>query len=117
MQRIKFFTKNSGNLGLPRWLSFIMVTAFSIPLLALPFIGVKDICEPPLLVLIYPAAFFPLSILYLLRRLMTRYALRVYEDGSSDIIYPFTTVHIPRDRLQALVFETRFIAAVNGDRT
>ncbi len=39
MQRIKFFTKNSGNLGLPRWLSFTVVTAFSIPLFALPFIG------------------------------------------------------------------------------
>lgn len=117
MQRILFATKNPGKLGVPLWIAIVMVVAFSIPLFALPFIRLSDIYETPLLILIYPAAFFPLSLLYLLRRLMTRYALRVYEDGSLDVIYPFTAIHIPRERLQELFFETHFIATVNGNRT
>ncbi len=117
MPNLKFETKNPGSLGLPIWLSVLMVSVFSIPLFAIPLIPLKEVLSTPLLMLLYPIACFPLTVLYVLKRLMTRYALRVYENGDAHIVFPFKTVHLKRGSLREVVVATRFVSAVNGYRT
>ncbi len=59
MEQILFATKNTEKLGVTHWLAIVMAVAFSIPLFGLPFIRLSEIYETPLLMLIYPTAFFP----------------------------------------------------------
>jgi hypothetical protein len=117
MSRVKFEAKNPGSLGLPIWLSFLMVSLFSIPLLLIPMIPISEIVKTPALLVFYPIAVFPLGVLYVLRRLMTRYGLRVYENGDARIEFPFKIVQIKQGTLREIVVQTRFVAALNGYRT
>ncbi len=74
----------------------------------------QEVPESPILLLVYVWAFFPLAVLYVLNRLFRRYGLVVYEDGTADIIYPFSTVRFRAQSLARVFQEQWYVAATKS---
>ncbi len=65
---------------------------------------------PVLLPAAYVLAFFPLGVLFVLRRLMARYALRLHADGAVELVLPFKTHRLPAGSLARVVFSAVGVA-------
>lgn len=114
---VVFEARNPGKLPVPGCLGCLMVAVFGMPALMLPLITWKEVPQNPWLLLVYIGAFFPLGVLYVLKRLMSRYNLRVFQDGSVELVYPFKSVRIPQAELASVVLQSTYVGAIQGPVT
>lgn len=92
--------RNSGQLGVGGCLTSVMLIVFGGMPLMLIAMTVQDIAEAPIsLPIFYLVSFLPLGILYVLWRLMKRYALRIRRDGEVELVLPFKTIRMARGEL------------------
>lgn len=90
MTEVLYQIKNPGELPLPKPIVWLMYVMFSMPLLMIPM-TLTDVPETPGLLLAYPFCFLPLGVLWLLKRLMGRYAITLFHDGRLEVTLPFKT--------------------------
>jgi hypothetical protein len=114
---VLFQTQNQGSFGVSSLLEIFLFMVFAMPAIVLPLFTFHELPETPWVALLYPIGFFPLGVLFVLKRLMTRYALRVYETGAAEIVFPFRTFRIASEDLSRIVLETAYVAAVSSNRT
>jgi hypothetical protein len=114
---VVFEARNPGKLPVPGCLGCFMVGVFGMPAVMLPLMTWKEVPQNPWLLLVYIGALFPLAVLYVLKRLMSRYNLRVFQDGLVEIVYPFKTVRITQAELASVALQSTYVAALNGPRT
>jgi hypothetical protein len=103
--KIVFEIRNRGGLPLPPVVVWIMIAVFSLPLILIPM-TIGEVKAHPTVLLAWVGACFPLGLLYVLKRLFTRFAVALFADGSVRITQPFTTRTIPRERLATIVTKT-----------
>lgn len=105
MAAIIFETGNPGRLGVPAFLAVFMVVIFGMPAILLPATTWDMVPEHPVLLpAVYVLAFFPLAVLFVLRRLMARYAMRLFADGAVELVLPFKTHRLAAANLARIVF-------------
>ncbi len=117
MNALLFHAENKGSLGLPRWILFLMITMFGLPAVVLPLFTWHELGQNPLLVILYIVAWFPLGVMYFLKRLMTRYGLRVYQDGQVEIVYPFSIQRWNVHQMSEVQHKRHFVGATHSYRT
>ncbi len=108
-----FEYKNRWTLGMPRPIQFIMFLVFGFPALV-PLMTWKLVAETPWIIVLWIACCFPLTVLYVLGRLMSRYGLRVFSNGDVEIIFPFSRVSIAGNNLKGIVAERFYVEATKG---
>jgi hypothetical protein len=97
-----FKTQPVEGLPVPMWIAAIMVVSFALPLLVIPM-TFNQVTSNPWVLLFWLAAPFPLTMLYLLRRLFTRFAIALYADGSVEIVQPFSRCTIAAGKLRSVI--------------
>jgi hypothetical protein len=103
IKTVAFQTGNPGKLALPGFATIFMAVVLGFPAVVLPPMTWDLQPEMPILLpVLWIGACFPLAVLYVLGRLMSRYALRVFSDGSIDIVFPFKTVPIDAGKLASV---------------
>ncbi len=112
---VLFKTQPVEGLPVPGWIMAIMVFCFSLPLMVIP-ITIKEVPSNPWILLAWLAAPFPLSVLYVLRRLFTRFEMVLYADGGVHITKPFSQTMIASGQLHSIIALTR-AAHVSGQGT
>lgn len=112
-QTIVYHHQNPIRLGLPWSIQAIMFAVFSIPLM-FPLLTWKLVPEMPWIVLLWPIALFPMGVMYMLARLMSRYGVTVYATGDTLITFPFQRVSIKREQLASIVLEKNYVAATKS---
>ncbi len=112
-----FSYRHPAALGLPLVIQFVMVIAFGMPAVACVLFTIHELPGNPWLLLLYLAAMFPLLVLYVLARLMSRYGLVVFRNGDVDIIYPFSKVSVNAGKLGSIVSDSRYIPAMKSHMT
>lgn len=101
-RRIVFETGNPGRLAVPGLLTVLMTALFGGIAAMLVATTWSLLPANPWLAAVWVAALFPLAVLWALKRLMARYALRVFADGAAEIVLPFKRVHIAPGALTAI---------------
>ena len=98
-----FEVRNSGQLGVGGCLTTWMYVVFGgMPILLVLF-TVQEFSEAPVgLTIFYILSLFPLAVLFVLRRLMARHALRIAGDGSVEVALPFKSIRIAPGDLDSL---------------
>jgi hypothetical protein len=104
--KVLFQTKPVEGLPLPRWILAIMVFSFSLPLMVIP-ITMKLVSSNPWVLVFWVGAAFPLTVLYLLRRLFTRFSMILYSDGGMLLIQPFARLLIAPGQLHSVMAMTQ----------
>jgi len=94
--------RNKGGLPLPGIVQGIMLVVFSFPLIVIPM-TFSEVAKNPKILFFWVAVCIPLTVLYVLRRAFTRFALALFEDGSVRITQPFNTQSISREQLAVIV--------------
>ena len=94
--------RNKGGLPLPGFIQAIMLVVFSFPLIVIP-ITFSEVAKNPKILFFWVAVFIPLTVLYVLRRAFTRFAIALFQDGSVRITQPFNTQSIAREQLAIIV--------------
>ena len=90
-----FEARNTGQLGVGGCLTTWMYVVFSVIPLMLVLFTIGEFSESPIgLSLFYVASLFPLAALFVLRRLMSRHALRIAGDGTVEVALPFKSIRI-----------------------
>ena len=115
--QLVFSARNPGRLPVPGVLGCVMVVAFSLPAVMLVATTWKELPNYPWLAAAWVGSLFPLAVLYVIRRLMTRYNLRLYADGLVEIVFPFKTVRIARGELASVTAQGVYVAAIRARRT
>lgn len=90
MQEPLYQIKNPGELPLPKPIIWLMYAVFSLPLVVIPM-TISSVPESPMILLAWPVCFFPLGLMWALKRLMGRYAITVFHDGRLEVTLPFKT--------------------------
>ena len=110
-----FEARNSGQLGVGGCLTAIMLAVFGGIPLGLVVMTLPEFGEAPVMLSIfYVLSLFPLAALYVLRRLMSRYRLRLERGGTVEVTLPFKTVRIAPGELAA-VRTAEVTAATSGN--
>jgi hypothetical protein len=112
-----FSYRHPTSLGLPIIIQLVMVVAFGGPALACIMFTLQDLPQNPWLVFLYMVACFPLVVLVILARLMSRYALAVYGNGDLEVTLPFSKVTVAAGKLDSIVPESRYVAATKSQMT
>jgi hypothetical protein len=112
---VAFEIRNRGGLPLPAVIQGIMLLVFAMPLIVIPM-TFSEVAKHPMVLLVWLAACFPLALMYVLKRLFTRFAVALYQDGGVRITQPFTTHNISREQLATIVTRTNQ-AHVGGANT
>lgn len=108
---ILYEMRNSGGLGVGGCLTTVMLVVFGgIPLMLVAFTIGEVSEEPVLLPLFWLVSLFPLAALFVLRRLMQRYAVRLRNDGGVELILPFKTIVLEPGELVAVRPDTVNVA-------
>jgi hypothetical protein len=106
-----FEMRNSGDFGVGGCLTIVMLVVFGgipVMLVAMTF---QELSEAPVLLPIFwLVSLFPLAVLYVLRRLMRRYAVRLRHDGTVELILPFKTIRLEPGELVAVRPDTVSVA-------
>ena len=90
-----FRTGRKGGLGVGGCGGWFMLAVFGpLPFALIAFTLSRWHEAPVVLTIFYIASFFPLAVLFVIARLITRYALAVGRDGTVEIVYPFKTVRL-----------------------
>jgi hypothetical protein len=90
-----FEARNAGQLGVGGCLTTWMYVVFSVIPIMLVLFTIGEFSESPIgLSLFYVASLFPLAALFVLRRLMSRHALRIAVDGTVEAALPFKSIRI-----------------------
>lgn len=110
MGEIVFQTGNPGKLPVSGCMAAFMIAMFSIPLFAIPTTFPLLGEHPVLIPFTWLAACFPLAVLYVLARLMGRYALRVGAAGWVEIVFPFRTQRLQPGDFAAIVIQNTSLA-------
>ena len=98
-----FEARNSGQLGVGGCLTAVMLIVFGGIPLGLVAMTVGEIGEAPILLpLFYLVSLFPLAVLFVVRRLMTRYRLRLERGGTVEVTLPFKSVRLAPGELAAV---------------
>jgi hypothetical protein len=108
---VAFEMRNTGDFGVGGCLTAVMLVVFGgmpLMLVAMTFQELGE--EPVLLPIFWLVSLFPLAVLYVLRRLMRRYAVRLRRDGGVELILPFKTIRIERGDLAAVRTDTVNVA-------
>ncbi|MBX3577903.1 MAG: hypothetical protein KF723_11885 [Rhizobiaceae bacterium] len=112
-----FETGNPGRLGVPPAGMILMIVVFGFPAVMLPATTWSLVPEFPIMLpAFYLLALFPLAVLFVLRRLMSRYALRLLNDGTVELVLPFKTIRLSAATLSRVVF-SRAGTANRGQQT
>ena len=114
---VVFETGNRGTLPVPRVIGCLMVVVFGVPALMLVATTWREVPKYPWLIAVYLASLFPFLVLFVVSRLMARYALRVHADGGVDVVLPFKTVRIAKADLAAITLTSTYVAATNARRS
>ena len=69
---------------------------------------------PVALTIFYVLSFFPLAVLFVIGRLISRYALAVERDGTVEIVYPFKTVRLGPTDFSRVVVQTAHLGYNQG---
>lgn len=98
-----FEARNTGQFGVGGCLTGWMYIVFGgIPVM-LVLMTIGDFSEAPVgLTIFYVVSLFPLAVLFVLRRLMARHALRLYRDGAVEAALPFKSTRIAPANLAAI---------------
>ena len=106
-----FEMRNSGGFGVGGCLTTVMLVVFGgIPVMLVAF-TFQEVSEAPVLLpLFWLASLFPLAVLFVLRRLMQRYAVRLERNGTVEVILPFKTIRMAPDELVAVRPDTVNVA-------
>lgn len=94
--------RNKGGLPLPGIIQGIMWVVFSFPLIVIP-ITFSEVAKNPKVLFFWIAVCIPLTVMFVLRRAFTRFAIALFQDGSVRITQPFNTQSISRDQLAVIV--------------
>lgn len=94
-----------------------MLIAFGGPALMLVAMTIHEIREAPWMVLLWPVAFFPFLVVWTLKRLMTRYALRAFNNGDIEIVFPFKRQLIKREQLSSVTIKSRYVQQLQATQT
>ena len=106
-----FEMRNSGDLGVGGCLTIVMLVVFGgIPLMLVAMTWQELDEAPVLLPVFWLVSLFPLGALYVLRRLMRRYAVRLRHDGGVELILPFKTIRLEPGELVAVRPDTVSVA-------
>jgi hypothetical protein len=98
-----FEARNRGGLAVGGCLTAAMLSVFGGMPLILVAMTWQDLEEAPVgLPAFYVVSLLPLAILYVLRRLMMRHALRVRRDGQVELVLPFKTIRMGGEDLAAV---------------
>ena len=90
-----FRTGSKGGLGVGGCGGYYMLAIFGpLPFALIAFTLNRWHEAPVALTIFYVLSFFPLAALYVIGRLISRYALAVERDGTVEIVYPFKTVRL-----------------------
>ncbi len=109
-----FAYRHATSLGLPLIIQVVMIVAFGLPALACILFTLQDLPQNPWLIILYLVACFPLAVLFVLARLMSRYALAVFENGDLEVKLPFSRVTVAAGTLDSIVLESRYVAATKS---
>ncbi len=94
--------RNKGGFPLPGIIQGIMWVVFSFPLIVIP-ITFSEVAKNPKVLFFWLAVCIPLTVMFVLRRAFTRFAIALFQDGSVRITQPFNTQSIARDQLAVIV--------------
>lgn len=98
-----FEAKNAGQFGVGGCLTSWMYIVFGGMPVLLVLMTIGEFSEAPVgLTIFYILSLFPLAVLFVLRRLMARYALRLYRDGAVETVLPFKSIRIAPADLAAI---------------
>ena len=98
-----FEARNTGQLGVGGCLTTWMYVVFSVIPIMLVLFTIGEFSEAPVgLSIFYVASLFPLAALFVLRRLMSRHALRIAGDGTVEVALPFKSVRIAPANLASI---------------
>lgn len=97
-------------------LIWLIGTVFAIPSTALVLFTFHDLNKAPWLAILYLVSLFPLAVLLVLYRLITRYRLRFYSNGVAEIVFPFSTVRLDRENLSQIMIKRHFQPSTNSHR-
>lgn len=90
-----FRTGSKGGLGVGGCGGAFMLAVFGPLPFALIAFTINVWHEAPVgLTIFYILSFFPLAVLFVIGRLISRYALAVERDGTVEIVYPFKTLRL-----------------------
>ena len=110
-QDIAFEMRNTGDLGVGGCLATWMLVIFGgMPLVLVAMTWQELGEEPVLLPIFWLVSLFPLAVLFVLRRLMRRYAVRLRRDGGVEVILPFKTIRLAPAELAAVRTDTVSVA-------
>jgi len=109
---------NPGRLALPGVTVVFMCVMFGLPGIMLVATTWSMLGEyPVLLPLVWLGAAFPVLAVYVLKRLMARYRLRLFDDGAVELDFPFRSVRIGRDELAAIRRRGAYVSQGNVQRS
>ena len=97
-------------------LIWLIGSVFALPSIALVLFTCHELGEMPWLAIFYVVSLFPLAVLLVLYRLMTRYRLRFFSDGEAEIVFPFSTVRLDRNNLAQIMIKRHFQPTTNSHR-
>ena len=104
---------SSGGWKIVIWL---IGSVFTLPSIALVLFTFHELGETPWLAIFYVLSLFPLAVLLVLYRLMTRYRLRFFSDGEAEIVFPFSTVRLDRNNLAQVMIKRHYQPTTNSHR-
>lgn len=102
---VAFEIRNKGGFPLPGIIQGIMWAVFSFPLIVIP-ITFSEVAKNPKVLFFWIAVCIPLTVMFVLRRAFTRFAIALFQDGGIRITQPFTTQEIKREQLATIVTRT-----------
>ncbi len=91
-----------------------MFIAFGMPAAACILFTIHELPQHPWLILLYVISCFPVAVLFVLRRLMSRYALAVYENGDLEVTFPFSRKVLPSGSIEKITADSRYVAATQS---
>jgi len=94
--------RNKSGFPLPGIIQGIMWVVFSFPLIVIP-ITFSEVGKNPKVLVFWLAVCIPITVMFLLRRLFTRFAIALFDDGSLKITQPFNSQSIAREQLATIV--------------
>lgn len=112
-----FAYRRPAGMGLPVMIQVVMFIAFGLPAVACVLFTFQELPQNPWLFGLYLVSLFPLAVLYLLTRLMSRYALAVYENGDLEITFPFSREVLPAGSVARVSSDSRYVAATASQWT
>lgn len=115
-QGVIFQAGNAGGLPVPPVIGCFMMGAFGLPAVMVVATTWRQIPQYPWLLLVYLASLFPFLVLWVIKRLMSRYALRVFSSGDVEVVFPFKTVRIGRFDLATVAITSNYVHAINARR-